>query len=58
MNAKEFFLLTAEMRDAQRAYFANRDKDVFRACRKLENLVDAEISRVREMLARSRASCP
>lgn len=47
MNAKEFFYLVAEMRDAQRRYFRDRDVIVFRACRKLESLVDAEIERVK-----------
>lgn len=51
MNAREFFYLVAEMRSAQKAYFANRDRNVFRACRKLESEVDREIERVREVLA-------
>lgn len=50
MNAKEFFYLVAQMRDAQKAYFENRDKQVFRACRALENDVDREIRRVRTLL--------
>ena len=50
MNAKEFFYLVAQMRSAQKAYFMNRDRNVFMACRKLENLVDAEIDRVRQVL--------
>lgn len=50
MNHKEFFYLVAQMRSAQKAYFSNRDRNVFMACRKLENLVDAEIDRVRQVL--------
>lgn len=50
MNAKEFFYLVAEMREAQKAYFETRDKHVFRACRALENDVDREIRRVREIV--------
>lgn len=51
MNAKEFFYLVAQMRSAQKAYFMNHDRNVFMACRKLENLVDAEIDRVRQVLS-------
>lgn len=50
MNAKEFFYLVAEMREAQKSYFETRDKHVFRACRALENDVDREIRRVREIV--------
>lgn len=50
MTAKEFFYLVAEMREAQKAYFETRSKNVFRACRALENNVDREIRRVREIL--------
>ena len=47
MNAKEFFYKVAEMRSAQIAYFKTRDPNVFRAARKLENIIDHEIERVR-----------
>lgn len=50
MNHKEFFYLVAQMRSAQKAYFMNHDRHVFMACRKLENQVDAEIDRVRQVL--------
>lgn len=50
MNAKEFFYLTAQMREAQKAYFKSRDPLTLRAARKLENEVDAEIIRVREIV--------
>ena len=52
MNAKEFFYLVAEMRSAQRAYFETKDRMVFRAARALENEVDREIRRVREIVNR------
>lgn len=52
MNAREFFFLTAAMRDAQKRYFKTRDDQVFRACRKLENEIDAEIARVKAILDR------
>lgn len=51
MNSKEFFYLVAQMREAQRNYFKTRDGLVFRAARKLENEVDREIARVREIVA-------
>lgn len=50
MNAKEFFFLVTSMRSAQKRYFETKDRNVFRAARKLENEVDAEIRRVNEIL--------
>lgn len=50
MNAKEFFYTVAQMRAAQTAYFKTRDPNVFRAARKLENIIDREIERVREIV--------
>lgn len=50
MNAREFFYTVAEMRSAQKAYFKTKDRQVFLAARKLENLIDAEIERVREII--------
>lgn len=50
MNSREFFYLVAQMREAQKNYFATRDRLVFRAARKLENEVDAEIRRVRDIV--------
>lgn len=52
MDAKAFFYLVAEMREAQKSYFTNRDRRVFLACRALENDVDREIRRVREIVNR------
>lgn len=53
MNARDFFYLVAEMREAQKAYFETKDRHVFRAARKLENDVDKEIRRVREVTNRA-----
>lgn len=50
MSAKEFFYLVAQMREAQKQYFATRDTLVLRAARKLEGEVDREIRRVREIV--------
>lgn len=53
MSAREFFYLVAQMRAAQIEYFRSRDRNVFRAARKLENEVDREICRVREIVNQS-----
>lgn len=50
MNAREFFYTVAQMRSAQQAYFKTRDPNVFRAARKLENIIDREIERVRSIV--------
>lgn len=50
MTAKEFFYLVAQMRQAQREYFASRDQRKLRACRALEGDVDREIHRVKDIL--------
>lgn len=50
MNAREFFYLVAQMREAQKTYFETHDRTVFRAARALENDVDREIKRVREII--------
>lgn len=52
MSPREFFYLVAQMRSAQSAYFKTRQQNVFRAARKLEDDVDREIERVRQVLAR------
>lgn len=49
MNAREFFYLVANMREAQKSYLETRDQRTFRACRALENDVDREIRRVRSI---------
>jgi len=50
MTSREFFYLVSNMRSAQTEYFKTKDRAVFRAARKLENEVDAEIRRVKEIL--------
>lgn len=50
MDHREFFYMVAQMRDAQKTYFATRNPNVFRVARKLENLIDAEIERVRNII--------
>lgn len=50
MNPREFFYTVAQMRSAQRNYFKNRDQMTLRAARKLENIIDAEIERVRAIV--------
>lgn len=51
MNAREFFFLVSNMREAQKNYFATRELTVLRAARKLEIEVDQEIARVKDILA-------
>ena len=53
MNAREFFYTVAEMRECQKAYFRSRDQLTLRAARKLENIVDKEIERVRAVINES-----
>lgn len=58
MNARQFFDLVAEMREAQRNYFALRKQGADQTTLKqalqyslgLENKVDSEIKRVRQVL--------
>lgn len=58
MSAEQFFYLVAEMRAAQKAYFDTRDRRVFLQCRALENDVDREIRRVREIVKAPPAKNP
>ena len=55
MTHEEFFYLVAEMRDAQKRYFQSRDRRVFLACRKLENIIDNEIARVKDIISQQDA---
>lgn len=50
MNAREFFWLTVQMRQAQRDYFRTRDMKDLRRARALEGDIDREINRVRDIL--------
>ena len=50
MNAKEFFYTVAEMSECQKVYIETHDHNVFRAARKLENIIDQERERVRAVI--------
>lgn len=50
MNAREFFFLVSSMRAAQQRYIKNRNQTTLRAARVLENEVDREIHRVKDIL--------
>lgn len=50
MNSREFFYLVSQMREAQREYFEYREQRTLRRCRALENEVDAEIKRVKDIV--------
>ena len=49
MNAKEFFSLVTEMRNAQKMYFRNRTTDNLQRSKRLEKQVDDEIRRVQRL---------
>ena len=49
MNAKEFFSLVTEMRNAQKMYFRTRDRNDLQKSKKLEKQVDDEIRRVQRL---------
>lgn len=51
MTAQEFFWCVANMRQAQRQYFATHGRTEFLRARACENEVDREIRRVKEVLA-------
>lgn len=51
MNAREFFYLVSQMRQAQRDYFASRAQIDLRRARKLETEVDLEIRRVKDIIS-------
>lgn len=55
MNAREFFYLVSNMRRAQRDYFNTREQLDLRRARALENEVDREIDRVKQILLNGRA---
>lgn len=50
MNAKEFFDLVSEMRSKQKEYFRTRSTSVLSESKTLERRVDAEISRVNQIM--------
>lgn len=50
MNAREFFDLVCNMRDAQREYFKVRTRQALMKSLDLEKAVDSEIIRVKEII--------
>lgn len=50
MTAEQFFYLVARMRQAQNDYFRTRNSMIFKAARALENEVDEEIARVKDII--------
>jgi hypothetical protein len=46
MNARNFFMLVTEMRNAQKMYFRNRTKEELEKSKELEKRVDDEIRHV------------
>lgn len=53
MNAREFFYLVSQMRDAQESYFRTRDRFDLKRARMFENQVDKEIKRVKDIISAS-----
>lgn len=51
MNAKQFFTIVSQMRQAQKDYFKTRDKEVLNKSIKLERQVDEEIDRVNKIIS-------
>ena len=51
MNAKQFFVMVARMRDAQRQYFKQRTNDNLQTALQLEQDIDKEILRVKLSLS-------
>ena len=51
MDAKQFFVMVARMRDAQRDYFKHRNKENLQTALQLEQDVDREILRVKLSLS-------
>lgn len=50
MNAREFFYITVQMRDAQKRYFKTRAQEDLRRARAYENEIDSEILRVKAII--------
>lgn len=51
MNAKQFFVKVARMRDAQRQYYKHRTNDNLQTALQLEQDIDKEILRVKLSLS-------
>lgn len=50
MNAREFFDVVSQMREAQKSYFRTRSKSSLEKSKELEKQVDDEIKRVNYIL--------
>lgn len=48
MKPEEFYLLVANMRNAQKEYFRTRSRDLLSKSKQLEKQVDDEIKRAKE----------
>jgi hypothetical protein len=48
MKPEEFYLLVANMRNAQKEYFKTRSRDLLSKSKQLEKQVDDEIKRAKE----------
>lgn len=51
MNAREFYETVKQMRHLQREYFRHRGTTLLQECKKMEAIVDGEISRVETVLS-------
>lgn len=51
MNAKQFFVMVARMREAQRQYYKHRTNDNLQTALQLEQDIDKEILRVKLSLS-------
>lgn len=54
MNAREFFDVVSQMREAQKSYFRTRSKSSLEKSKELEKQVDDEIKRVNYILFESK----
>lgn len=54
MNAREFFDLVVDLREAQKSYFHIRSSSELARAKKLEKKVDEEIKRVKNIMSEMR----
>ena len=54
MNARQFFDLVSQMRDAQKEYFRTKKQSTLKKSIELEKQVDDEILRVKIILAKTK----
>lgn len=58
MNARQFFELVVQMRDAQKSYYRTRSRETLSLSKALESRVDAEIRRVELIVGRTEPPQP